>query len=111
MIDRKDRTMDLYMQIGAEARFIKRMMCKFIVDSSKILYAPDTAKLMSISRKMDVIISGMEDQMFRDYQDLGHDYINVFYGAPDTETLNGVDAEVKEIMADMLREIMGGDPH
>ena len=110
MIDRKDRTMDLYKRIGAEARFIKRMMCRFIVDSSKIMYAPDTAKLMNTSRKMDTIISGMEDQMFRDYPELGHDYVNVFYGAPDAETLNSVDAEVREIMADMLRELMGGDP-
>lgn len=110
MIDKKDRTIDLYKRIGAEARFIKRMMCWFVVDSSKIMYAQDTEKLMNISRKMDTIISGMEDQMFRDYPELDHDYINVFYGAPDIETLNSVDAEVKEIMADMLRVIMGGDP-
>ena len=110
MIDKKERTLDLYKRIGAEARFINRMMCKFIVDSSKIMYATDTAKLMNMSRKINLLISGMDSQMFMDHPELNHDYVNVFFGAPDSETRNNVDAEVKEIMADMLRELMGGDP-
>ena len=111
MIKKKDRTIDLYKKIGAEARLFRRLASKLVVDSSKILSAEDTARLMNISQKINTMFLIMEDQMYSDHPDLGLDYTDVFRGDLDSKSRSNVDAEVKAIIANILHEIMGGGLH
>ena len=97
MIGRKKRTLDLYKQIGAEARILKQILPQFLVDISKVLCANDNNRAWKYEQVMSSVISNAEDQMFRDYPSLGHDYINVFYGGLRQEPINEVDSEITMI--------------
>ena len=107
MVERRDRTLELYKTIGEEARLLKHFLTTFVVDSSKILYANDSDRLSAITHKIEKMISAMEDQMFRDYPDLGHDYINVFYGGLFGEAINSVDSEItQKISMNLLKTLV-----
>lgn len=107
MVKRSDRTLELYKTIGAEARLIKHFLTEFVVDSSKIQYAKDSDRLSAITHSIEKLISDMEDQMFRDYPELGHDYINVFYGGLFGEAINSVDSEItQKISRNLLKTLV-----
>lgn len=102
MIKRSDRTLDLYKTIGAEARLVKHFLTDFVVDASKIQYAKSSDRLSATMDVIERLISDMEDQMFRDYPELGHDYINIFYGGIFGEPINDVDSEITQKISDNL---------
>jgi hypothetical protein len=99
MVTKSERTMELYKQVGAEARLLKALLTTFAVDSSKITYAKDSDRLSKNIREIEEMISGMEDQMFRDHPSLSNEYINVFYGtvSEEKQPLNSVDKEIRII--------------
>ena len=113
MIERKKRTLDLYKQIGAEARIVKQILTLFFVDVSSVLYAKDNDRAQKCDQVINSVISNAEDQMFRDYPRLGHDYINVFYGGLKQEPINEVDREIMTIaetyLVNLVAEINTGD--
>lgn len=113
MIERKKRTLDLYKQIGAEARIVKQFLTRFLVDISRVLYAKDNDRALKYDQVINTIISNAEDQMFRDYPCLGHYYINVFYGSLKQEPINEVDREIMTIakthLVNLIAEITTED--
>ena len=106
MIKRSDRTLDLYKTIGAEARLVKHFLTEFVVDASKIQYAKSSNHLSATVSVIERLISDMEDQMFCDYPELGHDFVNVFYGGIFEEPINDVDSEItQKISANLLKTL------
>lgn len=94
MLTRKERTIDVYKNAGAEMRLFKSLGSKLVVDISKVLSASDQDMLMRALRRVDEVCSRAEDNMFRDYPKLPREYIDVFYGDVRIEPRNKVDEEL-----------------
>jgi hypothetical protein len=94
MLNKKERTLDVYKQAGAEMRLFKHLAAKLSVDISKVLSAGDTDMLLRALGKVDIICSRAEDNMFRDFPGLTSDHIDVFYGNVQDGPRNDVDAEM-----------------
>ena len=94
MKNKKERTLELYKSIGAEMRLVKTLSKKMASDVSLVLSASDKDKLDKALNIIDDISSKAEDNMFRDYPELGDEYINVFFGSLNSEPKNKIDAEI-----------------
>lgn len=94
MINKKERTIDVYKNAGARMRLFKTLGARLAVDISCVLSANDTEKLLRALHKIDEVCSRAEDNMFRDHPQLGDEYLDVFYGAVGIGTRNSVDAEI-----------------
>ena len=112
MIERSRRTLEMYKNIGAKARLLKWILRNLEVHSSNILYAKDNDRFAKARHTIDCLISQMEDQMFKDYPELGHDYINVFYGdliyvdGKPSFGINEVDDEVMSIAMEIVKGLV-----
>jgi len=104
MLQKKDRTMDKYKKVGAEMRLFKELGGRMVVDASEVLSAQDTDTLLRILNRFDIVCSRAEDNMFRDYPELGGEYTDVFYGDVSDTPRNAVDAEITE----KARQLAGG---
>lgn len=81
MLTRKERTIDVYKNTGAEMRLFKSLASKLVVDIFKVLSVSDQDMLMRALRRVDEVCSRAEDNMFRDYPKLSREYIDVFFMA------------------------------
>lgn len=97
MLNRKDRTMDLYMKAGAEMRLYRTLGGKLLADISGVLPAPEQDKLMRAMRRIDQIAFAAEDNMLRDYPELSNDYLDVFSGTTAGGPRNSIDRKVIEL--------------
>ena len=107
MINKNDRTMEVYRKAGAEMRLLKHLGTKTAVDVSKVLSAKDTDRLMRALNTIETVCSRAEDNMFRDYPELGNAYTDVFYGSVDMEPRNDVDREIIDLARTAANELFG----
>lgn len=94
MLNKKERTLELYKRSGAEIRLLKATFGKLIHDVSCVLYAKDVDKLFKILDEIKIIGSKAEDNMFRDFPEISSKYLDVFYGDLDDVPRNKVDEEI-----------------
>ena len=89
MLNKNERTLEQYLEAGAYARLLSDIGAKAAVTLSKVLPAKDSDKLVRLLNKIDEVISRADDQLFRDFPQLGHEGTAVFYGTlsqkPDCE--------------------------
>lgn len=104
MLNKKERTLDVYKRAGAEMRLFKTLGAKLATDISKVMKSGDTDMLLRALDKVDIICSRAEDNMFRDFPDISSDYIDVFYGCTKNDPRNEVDAE----MVSLAKEVADG---
>ena len=106
MDKKQNRTIELYKEIGARSRLIKIFLGDFLINAQHVLYATEQDKLMYKDIKhIELLISTMEDRMFQDHPELGHDYTNVFYGGMDNYP-NDVGDEIKEKMKAIVTDLI-----
>ena len=94
MINKKERTIDVYKQAGAEMRLFSELGGRLAIHISQVLSAPDTDKFMRALRRIDEVCSRADDNMFHDHPEISNEYMGVFYGAVSGKPRNAVDAEV-----------------
>lgn len=94
MINKKERTIDVYKQAGAEMRLFSELGGRLAIHISQALSAPDTDKFMRALRRIDEVCSRADDNMFHDHPEISNEYMDVFYGAVSGKPRNAVDAEV-----------------
>lgn len=92
------------MKAGAEMRLLKSLSARLITDTGSILLKTQQDKLMIAMDKVSQLCSVAEENMFKDYPDLGKDYIDVFYGDVSDEPRNEVDKKIIE----MAKEVSDG---
>lgn len=80
MYNKNERTMEVYVEAGAYARLLSDIGTKAAVAMSKVLPAKETDRLVNLLNRFDEIKCKADDQMFRDFPDLGHEGTAVFYG-------------------------------
>ena len=94
MYNTNERTMEVYVEAGAYARLLSDIGTKTAVAMSKILPAKETDRLMNLLHRFDEVKSKADDQLFRDFPQIGNEGTDVFYGTLSTEPRNELDAEV-----------------
>lgn len=94
MIHKKERTIDLYKEAGAEMRLFRILGDILAIHISRVLSASDSDKFMRALQRIDEVRSRAEDNMFHDHPEVSNDYLNVFYGDLKHEPRTPVDAEV-----------------
>ena len=80
MYNKNERTMEVYVEAGAYARLLSDIGTKAAVAMPKVLPAKETDRLVNLLNRFDEIKCKADDQMFRDFPDLGHEGTAVFYG-------------------------------
>ena len=80
MINKKERTIELYKLVGAEMRLFRTLGGNLAIHMSQVLLSTDTDKFMRVLQKIDEVRSRAEDNMFHDHPEVSNDYLNVFYG-------------------------------
>lgn len=89
MYNKNKRTLEQYLEAGAYARLLSDVGTKAAVAMSRILPAKESDKLVRLLNKIDEVISRADDQLFKDFPQLGHEGTAVFYGTlsqePDCE--------------------------
>ena len=94
MYNKNERTMEVYVEAGAYARLLSDIGTKAAVAMSKILPAKETDRFVNLLYRFDEVKCKADDQLFRDFPDLGHEGTAVFYGTLSTDPRNHLDAEV-----------------
>ena len=97
MLSKKQRTMEVYEQAGAEMRLYKSLGARLATHISQVLSSTDTDKLLRIMGKINEICSKAEDNMFNDHPQLSNEYIDVFYGDTKNEPRNEVDKRIVQL--------------
>ena len=80
MIHKKERTIDLYKEAGAEMRLFRILGDILAIHISRVLSASASEKFMRALQRIDEVRSRAEDNMFHDHPDLSNEYLDVFYG-------------------------------
>lgn len=99
---KKNRTIEDYKRAGASMRLLKAVLTEAYMACSEVLSAKDCDKFEVAIRRVDTICSKAEDNMFRDFPELSDQYVDVFYGTPDTCTTE-VDKEQIGIMLGLVK--------
>ena len=64
MINKKERTIELYKLVGAEMRLFRTLGGNLAIHMSQVLLSTDTDKFMRVLQKIDEVRSRAEDNMF-----------------------------------------------
>jgi hypothetical protein len=107
MYNKNERTMEVYVEAGAYARLLSDIGTKASVAMSQILPAKETDKLVNLLHRFDEVKSKADDQMFRDFPDLGHEGTAVFYGTLSLDPNGKLDEEVIGTAKAKARELFG----
>lgn len=94
MVNKNERTMEMYVEAGAYVRLLSDIGSKAVVAMSKVLPAKDADRLVVLLNRIDEVKSKADDQLFRDYPKLGNEGTDVFYGTLGEAPRNELDAEV-----------------
>ena len=105
MLNKKERTLEMYKKVGAMMRLYKTLGVSLAVELSKVLPAKEADKMIGILQKVDIVCCRAEECMFSGYPQLGHEYFDVFFGDTKGKARNEVDAEIiarAKVIADEL---------
>ena len=107
MLNKNERTMEMYVEAGAYARLLSDIGAKAVVAMSQILPAKGADRLVVLLNRIDEVKSKADDQLFSDYPNLGNEGTDVFYGTLSAEPRNGLDAEVIRMARQKAGELFG----
>lgn len=105
MLPVKNRTIELYKQVGAEFRLMKEVTAKLCVDASKVLTPAETDSMMRALGRLDQTCSKAEDHMFKDHPEVSNEYLSVFYGDLSDSSNNPIDEEIIGIAKKVADEL------
>ena len=94
MYNKNERTMEVYVEAGAYARLLSDIGTKAAIAMSKVLPAKEADRLVNLLHRFDEVKSKADDQLFRDFPQIGNEGTDVFYGTLSTEPRNELDGKV-----------------
>ncbi len=106
MLNKKERTLDVYKEIGAYVRLCKAFLSKLVVQASQVNTVKENAKL---KRALDIIFNAgddLESKMFEECAGLSPEHEHIFRGDIDCSSPRdmvdaGVLHNIKHILDDM----------
>ena len=91
----KERTLDIYLNVGAQVRLAKDAAGKAYVALGKVLSSVELKKVRRALDLLDDAVSKAENRMFCDHPEIsGKGYTSVFYGTVGIEARSKVEKEV-----------------
>lgn len=93
MDSKKKRTLEEYRYVGAQMRIFKHLVASLSESAHGVAGAVDNKRLKRAVDDINEICFNLDEKMFKDFPELGDDYLKVFYGALDDAPSNKVDAE------------------
>ena len=92
---RRERKLDVYLNVGAQVRLAKDAVGKAYVALGKVLSSVELKKVRRALDLLDGAVSKAENRMFCDYPEIsGKGYTSVFYGTVGMEPRSQVEQEV-----------------
>lgn len=107
MMRKKGRTIEAYKKLGAMMRLYKTIGDKMLYCAETVLSASDQDIILRAMRKIDLMCTRAEDNMFRDYPNLPNEYLGVFFGSTASEATNDVDREIIGIAREEAGKLFG----
>lgn len=111
MINKKKRTMGLYVEAGAYARLFDAVTHGLSLTMSKVLYANDADMLEKLIFRIKGICMKAEDNMWADYPNLStSEGTCVFFGDLDKKQQNEMDERVRRVAKEVSEELFYVNP-
>ena len=112
ILPKKERTLDVYLNVGAQVRLAKHALVKAAVALGKVLKSDEVAK---VNRALDLLyeaVSKADDRMYCDHPEIsGNGYTSVFYGALDIEPRSSTEKEVLRLARKDANELFCSNSH
>ena len=105
MLNRKERTIEKYINAGAQMRLFTTIARDMACKISEVVSAADADRVMKALHIIELICVHAEDNMFRDFPKLPGEYTDVFYGYTFEKPKNAVDEMVVERARESLDEL------
>ena len=99
--------MDDYILAGAWMRLCKEVIAKTWTQCGAVLSKNDCLKFETASKRIAVLCSKAEDNMFTDFQNNGNDALDIFYGSADTKPRTETDADQIRLMQRLMIDMFG----
>ncbi|MCR4621621.1 MAG: hypothetical protein K5663_06005 [Clostridiales bacterium] len=95
ILPKKERTLDVYLNVGAQVRLAKDAVGKAYVALGKVLKADELAKVRRALDLLDDAVNKADSRMYCDHPEIsGNGYTSVFYGTVGIEARSQVEKEV-----------------
>lgn len=104
MDNKKKRTLEDYRYVGAQMRIFKLLVASLSESAHGIASAADNKKLKRAVDDINEVCFNLDEKMFKDFPDLGDDYLKVFYGELSDVPSNTVDAEQIALAKKIVKE-------
>lgn len=105
MFSKKERTLEKYMEIGAQMRLCKCATVKALEALGGVLPKNDCKNIVKAMDLLSQVASKAEDRMFMDHPDVSDEYLNAFYGTLQGEPNSEVDQKVRELAKEYAEKI------
>lgn len=105
MLSKKERTIEKYMEIGAQMRLCKCATAKAAEALGGVLPKNDVSKLIKAMNLLSHAASKADDRMFADHPEISDEYVRVFYGTLHGESNFEVDQKVRELAKEYAEKI------
>ncbi len=104
---RQYKTLDDYKVAGAWMRLCKAVLARTHVECSKILNARTSDLFFTLEKKLDILCSRSEDEMFDTYPTLPNGYLDVFFGNLSDQPRTDTDQEIIELAKKLVEKLFG----
>ena len=101
-MDRK-RTLEQYKLAGAWMRICKTVIVKTWPECWSVLSAKDCRMFGAAERRISILCSRAEDNMFLDFPHLTSEAFDIFYGSPEIDPRTDTDREQLQLMQKLIR--------
>lgn len=106
---RQINSLDDYKTAGAWMRLCKEVVGKAHVECSKVMSTRDSDMFYTIEKKIGILCSRAEDEMFNDHPALLNDYLDVFFGNLSDRPRTDTDQEIIELAKQLVAGLFEGN--
>ena len=94
ILPKKDRTLEMYKQIGAQVRLMKEVNVNTACLLGGVLSSNEYAKVRRALSLLNEAVSRADDRLFHDHPYVGDEYTRVFYGSLKDTPASPLDEEI-----------------
>lgn len=104
---KRTRTIEDYKRAGAWMRLLKTVLAEAHVSCGDVMSKNDCVMFDTVTKKVNLICSRAEDNMFKDLPGISNDALDIFYGSADCSTRTDTDREQVRLMQDLIVNMFG----
>lgn len=109
MIAKRERTKEAYLKAGADLCLCREILQRAILSASGLLYAKQGDKLVNALHIIQAICVSAEDNMVRDFPDLGSGVGDVFFRSFREPAMTDLARRIDELVVEELEDILSNE--